>query len=183
MLLTKVAHQSANPKICHYSHSNSPNSSCHFWNQELVFLQTWHHSSVSWDICTFSSQYLYSLDKRIQSGCKFVDFWLLAWKLTQFLMSFFNPQVSFCLSFATLFSVMAYNSSEIFKLKHYMLWTKRVHQCTIFRLLVALMRVHPIPHAIFETTRSGFIQIMHHCSVSWKITPLCFFISNLTYFG
>ena len=60
-----------------------------------------------------------------------------------------------------------------------MLWTKRAHQCTIFRLLGALMKVHPIPHAIFETTRSGFIQILHHCSVSWKITPLYFFSSNL----
>ena len=49
----------------------------------------------------------------------------------------------------------------------------------IFRFLSALMKVHPIPHAIFETTRSGFIQILHHCSVSWKITPLYFFSSNL----
>ena len=27
---------------------NSPNS-CHFWNRKLVFPQTLHHSSVSWD--------------------------------------------------------------------------------------------------------------------------------------
>ena len=60
-----------------------------------------------------------------------------------------------------------------------MLWTKRAHQFTIFRLLGALMKVLPIPHAIFESTRSGFIQISHHCSVSWKITPLYFFSSNL----
>ena len=45
------------------------------------------------------------------------------------------------------------------------------------------MKVHPINYAIFETTRSGFIQILHHCSVSWKITPLYFFSSNLIYFG
>ena len=64
-----------------------------------------------------------------------------------------------------------------------MLWTKRAHQCTIFRLLGTLMKVHPIPHANFETTRSGFIQILHHCSVSWKITLLYFFSSNLIYFG
>ena len=43
-----------------------------------------------------------------------------------------------------------------------------------FRLLDALMKVHPIPRVIFETTRSGFIQILHHLSVSWKITPLYF---------
>ena len=47
----------------------------------------------------------------------------------------------------------------------------------------ALLKVHPIPHAIFETTRSGFIQILHHYSVSWKITPLYFFSSNLIYLG
>ena len=64
-----------------------------------------------------------------------------------------------------------------------MLWTKAAHQCTIFRLLGALLKVQPIPHAIFETTRSGFIQTLHHCSLSWKITPLYFFSSNLIYLG
>ena len=49
----------------------------------------------------------------------------------------------------------------------------------ILRLSCALMKVHPIPHASFETTRSRFIQILHHCSVSWKITPLYFFSSNI----
>ena len=39
-----------------------------------------------------------------------------------------------------------------------MFLTKRAHQCTIFQTLSALMKVHPIPHAIFETARSGFIQ-------------------------
>ena len=49
----------------------------------------------------------------------------------------------------------------------------------ILRLLCALMKVHPIPRASFETTRSRFSQILHHCSVSWKITPLYFFSSGL----
>ena len=98
-------------------------------------------------------------------------------------MSFFKPHVSFCLNFATPFSVMAHISTEIFKLKHYILWSKRAHQWTIFRLLGALMKVHLIPHAIFDTTRPGFIQILHHYSVSWKITPVYFFSSNLIYFG
>ena len=35
-----------------------------------------------------------------------------------------------------------------------------------FRLLSALMKVVPNSHAIFETKRSGFIQTLHHCSVS-----------------
>ena len=39
------------------------------------------------------------------------------------------------------------------------------------------MKFQPISHTSFETTRSKFIQILHHCSVSWKITPLHFFAS------
>ena len=74
-------------------------------------------------------------------------------------MSLFNPQVSFHLNFATPFNVMTHKSSESFEPKQYMPWTKRAHQRTIFRLLGALMmKVHPIPHAIFETTRSGFLK-------------------------
>ena len=41
------------------------------------------------------------------------------------------------------------------------------------------MKVQPIPHVSFETARSGFIQTLHHCSVSWNIIPQYFFISNL----
>ena len=37
------------------------------------------------------------------------------------------------------------------------------------------MKVHPIPHASFETTRSSFIQILHHCSVPCL---LCIFSSQ-----
>ena len=50
-----------------------------------------------------------------------------------------------------------------------------------FALLSALMKVHLISHAIFETTSLGFIQILHHCLVSRKITPQYFCSSNLTY--
>ena len=32
---------------------------------------------------------------------------------------------------------------------------KKAHQSTMFRRLSALMKVHPIPHAIFETNRPG----------------------------
>ena len=39
-----------------------------------------------------------------------------------------------------------------------MLLTKKVHQCTIFRLLGPLMmKVHPILHVVFETTMSVFL--------------------------
>ena len=60
---------------------------------------------------------------------------------------------------------------------------KELINVPFFRHLSALIKVNPIPHAIFQTTRSGFIQILHHCLVSWKITPLYFFSSNLIYLG
>ena len=62
-------------------------------------------SAMRQRFCTFSSKYLYALDKQIQSKCKFSDFQLLAWKLTKFRMSFFKPHFSFCLNFSTPFSV------------------------------------------------------------------------------
>ena len=45
------------------------------------------------------------------------------------------------------------------------------------------MKVHTVPYGILGTTRSGSIQIiLHHCSVSWKITPLYFLSWNLIWF-
>ena len=62
-----------------------------------------------------------------------------------------------------------------------MLLIKRPHQCGIFQNLSVLMKVHSISHPIFETRRSGFIQILHHCSMSWKITPF-YFLAETSYF-
>ena len=123
------------------------------------------------------------MDKRSPSKCKFSDFWLLAWKLTKFFMSFFKPRVSFPLNFSYHSSV----SWHIIPLKLsswniVCLGQKDPIKVQFFRLLSALTKVYPVSHAIFETTRSVFIQILHHCSVSWKIKPLYFFNSNLTYF-
>ena len=90
---------------------------------------------MSWNIhnsSTFSSKSWYALDKRSPSKCKFWDFRLLGWKLTKFLMLFFKPHVSFPLNFASPYSVMTQNSSEIFQLKH-MVSTKQAYQCTIFQ--------------------------------------------------
>ena len=50
-----------------------------------------------------------------------------------------------------------------------------------FRLLRALIKVHPVPHTLFEATRSKFIQILYHCSVSWKITSFCIFLLQTLY--
>ena len=103
---------------------NSPNSSCHFWNQESVFLQTLHHSSVSWDMNHYSMSWkitpLYFSSNLMYFGqkepveVKFSDFWVVGWKFNKFLMSCLKLQVSFSLNFASLFSVMRDNSSVLF---------------------------------------------------------------------
>ena len=88
------------------------------------------------------------------------------WKTDQIPYVIFQDTSQFSLHFGSPFSVMTHNCSEIFLLKHYLLLTKRARQCKMFQTLSAVMKVDPIPHAIFETTKSGFIQILHHCSVS-----------------
>ena len=45
-----------------------------------------------------------------------------------------------------------------------------------FRILSTVMKVHPIPHAIFETAMSGFIKILNPCSMPWKVIPLYLFL-------
>ena len=101
-------------------------------------------------------------------------------KINQILYVIFQAPSQFSFKLCNTFSVATHNTCETFSLKQHMIWTKRAHQCKIFRLLVALIKVHPILHAIFETTRSEFIQILHHFSVSWKITAL-YFLAQTSY--
>ena len=77
---------------------------------KLCITLQWHEIQLFW---TFSSKNVYSFDKRSPSKCKFLDFWLLTWQLTKFLMSFFKPPVSFALNFASLFSVLRNNLSVL----------------------------------------------------------------------
>ena len=90
-------------------------------------------------------------------------------------MSFFKPRVSFPLNFALPFSVMIIIPLKFSSWNIICFWQKGPINVQFFRLLSALMKIQPIPHAIFETTRSEFIQNLHHWLVSWKLTPLFFF--------
>ena len=67
----------------------------------------------------FSSNYLYEWTKSSNQDSNFQTVNCSHEKLTKFLLLFFKPQVSFLLNFASPFSVMTYNSSEMFLLKHY----------------------------------------------------------------
>ena len=63
-----------------------------------------------------------------------------------------------------------------------MLCIKRACQCTIFQTFECSNDSSPSSSCYFWNHKVSFIQILHHCSVSWKITPLYFLRSNFMYF-
>ena len=74
-------------------------------------------------------------------------------------MPFLKPQGQVFSNFAALFSVMKDNSSVIVYLKPHILWTKIAHRSEILGLLCGWVKIHQIPHAIFETTSQFFFKL------------------------
>ena len=70
---------------------------------------------------------------------------------------------------------MTHNSSVNFKLTHFLLWIKGSHQ--IFNSENSECSGKNLPNH-----KSVFLQILHHFSVSWNITPLYFFSSDILHF-
>ena len=100
----------------------------------------------------------------------------LAWKLIKFLVIFqATSQFSFkfCITFQCHDTKFLWN----FLAELLSFGQKEPMKVQILRLLCALMKVHPILHASFETARWRFIQILDHYAVS--VTPLHFFSLNL----
>ena len=64
-----------------------------------------------------------------------------------------------------------------------MLWTKTARQSIIFQIFECSNESPSNSSVIFEIKRSSFIQILHLCSVLWKITSLYFCSWNLVYIG
>ena len=121
----------------------------------------------------FSSKYLYALDKLIQSKCKFLVFQLLAWKLTKFLMSFFNPQVSFCLNFGIPSSIMTHNCSKKFLAETVYALDKKSQSMYNFQTLgCSNDESSPNSSCHFWNHKVRVFQTLHHWSLSCKITLL-----------
>ena len=108
---TKKGHQSTNFESFVSFNESSPNSSCQFWNLKVKVYSNFASlfSVMKDNSSVFFSSNLYTLDKK-----QFSDFWMVGWKFIKFLMSCLKLQVSFSLIFASLFSVMRDNSSELF---------------------------------------------------------------------
>ena len=104
-------------------------------------------------------------------------------KFIKFLNSVLNWQVNSSSNFASFFIVMTRNSPVNFKLIHFVLWIKGSHQSQNFETLECSGENLPNSSCHFPNHKSGFPQILHHCPVSWKVTPLYFFSSNIIQFG
>ena len=108
---------------------------------------------------------------------------MLGSKFIKFLMSILKWQVNSSSNFALFFIVMTHNSSVNSKLIHFLLWTKWSHQSSNFDTFKCSAENLPNSLCHFPSNKSVFLQILHHSSMSWEITPLYFLSSNNIYFA
>ena len=69
-----------------------------------------------------------------------------------------------------------------FNLIHFLLWIKRSHQSPYFETFECSGENLPNFSCHFPNCKSVFLQILHHSSVSRKITLLYLFSSDIIYF-
>ena len=120
----------------------------------------------------FLDQILYTLVKGVSSRAKFLNFRVLQWKFVKFLMSVLKWQVNSSSNFALFFIFMTHNSSVNFKVIPFLFWTKGYHQSPNFDNLKWSGENLPNFSRHFSNNKSVFLQMFHHSSVPWKITPL-----------
>ena len=75
---------------------------------------------------------------------------------------------------------MTHNFLANFKLKYFQLWTKKSNQSLRFQTYKCSGENLPNSLCYFSNQKLVFLQILHHCLISWKITPLDFCRSNIT---
>ena len=76
---------------------------------------------------------------------------------------------------------MTHNFPVDFKFIYFQLWTKESHQGPNFEIFKCSGENLPNCSCYFPSHKSVFLQILHHSLVSWKITPLYFFRSNIIF--
>ena len=95
----------------------------------------------------------------------------------------FQMTSQFLFNFASSFIVTRHNSSVNFKLINFLLWTKGSHQNPNFHFFKCSGGNLPNFSCHFSNHKSVFLRILYHYLVSWKMTPLYCFSSNIVYFG
>ena len=84
----------------------------------------------------FSSNLMYFRQQQ-PIEVNFLDFWVIGWKFIKFFILYLKLQVSFSLSFASLFSVKRDNSSVFFYSNFILFWRKQPIKVPNFRLLIS----------------------------------------------
>ena len=164
---------------------NLSNSLCQFLNNKSIPLQILYPSSVSWKITSlyfFSSNNIY-FAKKEHIKMKVFETFKGSGQNSSNSLSILKWQVNFSSNFASFFTVMTHNSSVDFKLILFLLWITGSHQYADFETLNCSGENLPYSSCHFPNHKSVFLQILHHPSVSWKITPLHFLRSNIKYFA
>ena len=97
-------------------------------------------------------------------------------------MSVLKWQVSSTSNFALFFIIITHNFSVNFELVHFLLWRKGSHQSSDFDPFKCSGQNLQNSSCHFPNHKSVFFQILHHTSMSWKITLMYLFSSNNIYF-
>ena len=100
---------------------------------------------------------------------------MFRWKFVKIL----KRQVSSCLTFVSFFIVITHNSSVNFKVIYFLLWAKGSHESSNFDTFECSGQNLPNSSCHFPSNKSIFLQILHHSSISWKITPLYFLAQTI----
>ena len=98
-------------------------------------------------------------------------------------MSVLKWQFNSSSNFPLFFIVMIHSSSVNFKVIPFQLWTKGSHQSPNFDTFKCSGENLPNFPCHFPSNKSVFLQILHHISMSWKITSLYLFSSKNIYFA
>ena len=108
-----------------------------------VLFETITHFSRHNSSTFFQFKHYILLTKISHQSTNFKIFLLLKLKLIKLLVSFFKERVGFSLNFGSLFSIMRDNSSVLFQLKLYMIWTKGAHQSAKFQTFDCSRKISP----------------------------------------
>ena len=81
-------------------------------------------------------------------------------------------------------SLLSWHITPLWILRSYVFYLdKRIHRSHNFETFKCSGENLPYSSCYFLNHKSIFLQILHHPSVSWKITPLYFSRSNIKYFA
>ena len=169
LLWTKGSHQSPNFDTFKCSGENLPN--CLFQTTSQFFFKMCITLQCH-ELNCFVAQPIYTLVTRSQLKLKFFRLSNARSKFVKFLTSILKRQVSSSSIFVSFFIVMTHKSSVNFKVIHFLLWPKGSHQSSNFDTFECSSENLPDSSCHFPSNKSVFLKILHHSSMSWKITPL-----------